>query len=419
MKGAVAATAGWSSGPVSLASGEEQSRGEPLYTRPANTQSRSVSFENPAGGKGAGGRENQGAKGHFAESLKSGETKTLLDIRGSGIINRFWIAPSRRSADMLRSIRLDMYWDGAKTPAVSAPLGDFFGMSHGRLVGYETDFFSCPEKRAFNCFIPMPFLNAARITLTNDSETLLPFFIYEISIQEQQLDPANTLYFHAAWRRERRTTQKKDFEFLPRVAGTGRFLGANVGVIENPVYEGTWWGEGEAKIYLDGDTHYATLVGTGSEDYTGTSWGMSYCNHRWQGCLVADKAEGLWSFYRYHIPDPIFFYKDIRVTMQQIGGGGKAKLQKIVERGTPLEIVAVFKGKIGESIKALEQKPPLLLEDPSIDPADWCNYFRSDDWCATAYFYLDRPESGLQPLASRTERVAGIPIEDATKRVDQ
>src|SRR5271169_319943 len=100
MKGAVAATAGWNSGSVSLASGAEQLRGEPLYTRSANIQSRSVSFENPTGGKGSGGRENQGAKGHFAESLKSVETKTLLDIRGSGIINRFWIAPSRRSADM-------------------------------------------------------------------------------------------------------------------------------------------------------------------------------------------------------------------------------------------------------------------------------------------------------------------------------
>jgi hypothetical protein len=389
-----------------------------IYARPVEIESRSVSFENPTGGKGTGGRENQGAKGHFTEPLEAGQTKTLLDVRGPGIINRIWITPNVRSVDMLRSLRIDMYWDGAATPAVSVPLGDFFGVAHGRLVAYETEFFSNPEKRAFNCFVPMPFLKSARITITNESDARLKAFIYEISYLRQQLDPAETLYFHATWRRERRTTLKQDFEILPRVRGAGRYLGASIGVIEDPVYLGTWWGEGEVKIYLDGDARSATLVGTGSEDYTGTSWGMSFCNHRWQGALVADKDKGMWSFYRFHIPDPVYFYRDIRVTMQQIGGAPKSQLLKIQGKGIPIEITSVHEPS-GKSIKALETKPRLRLEDPSLAPDFWCNYFRSDDWCATAYFYLDRPENELPPLAKRADRIAGIPVEDGTHRAGQ
>ena len=71
------------------------------------------------------------------------------------------------------------------------------------------------------------------------------------------------------------TEMQKDFEILPRTLGKGRFLGANLGMQGNrKLYFDKWWGEGEVKVYLDGDREWPTLAGTGSEDYAGTGWAV-------------------------------------------------------------------------------------------------------------------------------------------------
>ena len=97
-----------------------------LYQMPAATQSRVSSFENLNGEKGKGGLTNNGAKGNAFESLRSGESKTLLNIHSAGVIRRIWCTVDDRSPAMLRSLRLRMYWDSASKPAVDVPLGDFF-----------------------------------------------------------------------------------------------------------------------------------------------------------------------------------------------------------------------------------------------------------------------------------------------------
>jgi len=83
------------------------------------------------------------------------------------------------------------------------------------------------------------------------------------------------------------------------------------------VYEDTWRGEGEVKVYLDGDNAHPTLAGTGAEDYTGSAWGLGKFSQRNQGCLIADGTKRMWSVYRFHIPDPIFFAGSSRVRGQQ------------------------------------------------------------------------------------------------------
>ena len=91
-----------------------------LFEYSDNIEPRWISFENITGEKGQGGKENFGAKGHPCDFIKAGETKTLLDIAGPGIINRMWITISDRSPEMLRSLVLNMYWDGESKPAVSS-----------------------------------------------------------------------------------------------------------------------------------------------------------------------------------------------------------------------------------------------------------------------------------------------------------
>src|SRR5690606_33450563 len=142
-------------------------------------------------------------------------------------------------------------------------------------------------------------------------------------------------YFHAHWHRITHTALRDDFELLPRVTGRGRYLGAHVGVIANREYTG-WWGEGEVKMYVDGDESQPTIVGTGTEDYIGTGWGQGVFHQQYHGALVTDNKRGRYSFYRYHIPDPVYFQEALRVTLQQIGGDMKANVIKMLDKGVEL-----------------------------------------------------------------------------------
>jgi len=376
-----------------------------LAKRRKDIQTRWASFENITAGKGQGARENRGAKGHVFDSIAPGETKVLLDTQGAGEIRRMWFTVSARDPHMLRALRLEMFWDGAWTPAVSVPFGDFFGAILGRPVAFESELFSNPEGRSFNCYIPMPFRKGARITLANESSRPVSHLFYDIDFLLMPQPDNDMLYFHASWRREPRTDLDHDFEILPKVRGEGRFLGAHVGVMVDQNNVG-WWGEGEVKVYLDGDGNLPTLAGTGAEDYIGTGWGLAAYHNHFQGCLVADSKSGQYGFYRYHIPDPVYFHQDIRMTIQQIGGDRKDRVAALVAKGAPIRPVSVDdKGRLS---KLFESSPPRSLAQDS-SPADaWANYQRRDDWSAIALYYLDSPENGLGALAPAAERTAGL-----------
>ena len=145
---------------------------------------------------------------------------------------------------------MDIYWDNAKTPAVSAPFGDFFGQGLGRCQKFESAFFSNPEGKSFNCCVPMPFKSAFKIVLTNESANDIAMVFYDVDFTVGDEVDENTLYLHAHWRRENPTKLQRDYEFLPKVNGRGRFLGVNVSVIaDSKTYYKSWWGEGECKVY--------------------------------------------------------------------------------------------------------------------------------------------------------------------------
>ncbi len=376
-----------------------------LARRRPDAETRWISFENPRGAKGAGGRENKGAKGHAFDSLKAGETKTLLRVQGAGSIRRMWMTFADRSPRMLRSLRLEMYWDNSAEPAVSVPLGDFFGAILGRPVPFESELFANPEGRSFVSYVPMPFRTGARITLTNESSSDIPALFYDVDYLLTEKPDEELLYFHARWRRERWTELGRDFEILPRVRGEGRFLGAHIGVITHPDNLG-WWGEGEVKMYVDGDRTLPTIVGTGTEDYIGTAWGQGAFHNRYTGCLVNDEQKGQYSFYRYHVPDPVYFHKDLRVTIHSMGGNTKDKILELMLRGVPLKPVSI--DDHGKFTKLLESTTPQDLAANPAPPDSWVNVYRKDDWSAVAFFYLDSPTDGLPKLAPPDKRTEGL-----------
>lgn len=381
--------------------------GSELFRYRGGEQTRWVSPENPAAAKGAGAQENKGAKGHAFETIAVGGSLVLADIRGAGTIDRMWMTIEDRSPEALRGLKLEIYWDGAGAPAVSAPLGDFFLHGAGEMVPMETALIASPEGRSFVSYIPMPFRTRARIVITNESPKPVNLIFYDVDYRQVRSQPADALYFHAWWSRERSTTLGRDFRILPRIEGRGRFLGASVTVLTNPAYEKTWWGEGEVKIALDGDRPDApTLVGTGAEDYIGTAWGQGAYVNRFQGAPIATwEGEGRWTFYRWHVPDPVWFHRDIQVSLQQIGGARKAIVQGLQAKGAPLIPVTIDPGSRNNFQKLLETGK--RLDDPSL-PDGHTNYYRSDDVAAVAYFYLDRPAGALPAIAPAAERMAAL-----------
>lgn len=367
-----------------------------------------TSFENPNAEKGAGAKENKGAKGHAFDRFKGGESIDLINIEGSGVIQRIWLTINDRSPETLRALKIEMFWDGEEKPAVSVPLGDFFGIGLGQKVPFESKFFSDPEGRSFNCSLPMPFKKSAHIRIKNDLDsTANPITLfYDVNFVQKQHEQEELLYFHAYWSRDSKTQLQKDFVILPRINGKGRFLGTNIGVVTGEKYEDTWWGEGEVKIYLDGDSEYPSLVGSGTEDYVGTAYGQGTYDHMHQGSLIADPEAGAFAFYRYHVPDPVYFYGDIKVTIQQIGGAPKKKVKEMITKGAELIPVSIDHGKGFTKLLELSDSPD--LDDPDL-PDGWTNFYRRDDVSATAYFYLNKPTNELPALAEPGKRIKDLP----------
>ena len=372
-----------------------------LYTLPKDFKSSSISsFENINGIKGAGGKTNHSAKGNASEDLKSGQSKTLLNIDGAGIIQRMWFTLRERSPEMMRSVRLRIYWDGETKPAVDVPFGDFFGYGLSRVVKFETALFSNPEGRSFNCMIPMPFRKGAKVVITNESPQNIGSIFFDIDFVKYEKMDDDALYFHAYWIRQKTSELRKDFEFLPEIEGKGRFLGVNIGVNADEAYGETWWGEGEVKMYIDNDKELPTINGTGTEDYIGTAWGMGQFTGLYQGCTVANDSTKQYAFYRFHVPDVIGFNKNFRASIQQIGGGMLDVVRNLLKNNVKLEPVSVAGLN---SFRSLLDNPKNIFDKDF--PFGWVNFYRIDDYSATSYFYLNSPVTGLSELPNVSERV--------------
>ncbi len=362
---------------------------EVLFRKKTGIRTCWANMENPKGEKGKAGMSHKGRKGApCLRPLSCGQTHVLAEAEGSGMVRHIWITFEQHlTPEALKGFKLECFWDGSDKPAVSVPVGDFFCCNLGRTSAFENIFFSNPEGRSFNCYLPMPFKTGMKITITNESNVTEPQFFYQVDYTLGDQFDDETLYFHAYYHREETTQFQKDYTILPLLKGSGRYLGASFGVIANPQMKGTWWGEGEVKCYLDGDTDYPTLCGTGTEDYIGTGWGQGEYAHLHQGCLIADETDSRYAFYRFHDVDPVMFEKEIRITIQHIGCSDANGIQKMKAQNIRVMHVG------GEKEIDWETCSGALFER------------FEDDWCSVAYFYLDCPYSNLPALDSFENRV--------------
>ena len=282
--------------------------------------SRSISFENPTGAPGEGGKAasnlGPGRKGAPMRPIKPGETVQLCDIEGPGTIRHIWLTTAREPV-VQRACVIRAFWDGQEHPSIECPIGDLFGFAHGKIMPYHSAAHSVGETGGRNLWLPMPFTKRAKMTFTNESNKTVPLF-YQIDYTLGDKHPEDVGRLHVLFRRENPTTEKKDFELLPKRTQKGRFVGAVIGI--RNLHPGQWWGEGEVKVYMDGDKEWPTICGTGSEDYVGLAWGIQQTPFLYNGCSLNQKD--FVSMYRWHLPDPIAWQKEARITIQQIAWKG-------------------------------------------------------------------------------------------------
>lgn len=285
--------------------------------------SRAITFENITGERGAGSKVANGRKGMPQRVLAAGESVTIADVDGPATIRHIWMTFPGAPPEIMRALYMEVFYDEMTEPSISVPCLDFFGATLGRPTAMNTALSAIQEGRGFNSFIPIAFQRHIKIVITNASPQAMSFF-YQLDYT-MGADPGDG-YLHCTFRRENPTTLKQDFVIEAGLRGPGRFLGCVVGI---RCFEGqVWYGEGEVKIYKDGDTDYPTICGTGLEDYVGTAWGMGPHVSFYAGSQLDVRPEGanpalgnpdFVGFYRWHVVDPIMFEREMKVTIQQIG----------------------------------------------------------------------------------------------------
>jgi hypothetical protein len=184
-----------------------------------------------------------------------------------------------------------------------------------------------------NCYWPMPFRKHVRITVTNDSTKQVDLFSYQIDYQVSPVS-ADAAYFHAQWRKATVQRPNSVYTILDGVKGEGKYVGTFLAWTQ---MSSGWFGEGEVKFYLDGDTKFPTVVGTGTEDYFGGAWGFPalYSTEDVGNVLGQRNGNGgddgppQHSLYRWHIMDPVSFQQDLRVTIQDLGWTPEGKYQQL------------------------------------------------------------------------------------------
>jgi len=210
-------------------------------------------------------------------TIPARESRSVSQTGGGAVYELALRAEAEDLWAALRGVLLTIRFDGASVPQVEAPLGDFFGAAPG-INPYESLPMEVGEDGTMTCRFVMPFKETMKLDLLNTTER--PAKVTgEIRTGDYDWDPAHSMHFRARWRVDHglyaghEPDEVKDMPYLMAL-GTGRFVGAALTVVNPcpcPMAWGNWWGEGDEKIFIDGEPRPSTF-GTGTEDYFNYSW---------------------------------------------------------------------------------------------------------------------------------------------------
>jgi len=297
------------------------------------TQKRSSSYERNGGNADA-------------RPILPGETLTVLDDTGPGVLTHIWFTIASPEQLHLKKLVLRIYWDGESSPSVESPVGDFFGLGLGEYFLYQSIPLSVGADKALNSFFVMPFQKHARVTVTNEGSQKVDSFYFNIDYRTCAKPlPAQTLYFHAQYRQaapakgwtndwkengdpkvnDRPNLSGEDNYVWMEARGRGQFAGVTMSILQNQDF---WWGEGDDMFFIDADERRSSIDdkarpsinGTGSEDYFLGAWGFgthSFAYGLYGAPVKGDeKAGSRTSVYRFHLDSPIPFTKSLKATIE-------------------------------------------------------------------------------------------------------
>lgn len=354
---------------------------DPSYLWPGY-ETRSATFENPTAARSGGGTAFEGRKGAPNRLLRPGERVVLCDLEGPGRLCHLWmtVAPLAEASlpHVLRAQVLEAFYGSMTEPSISVPACDYFGAVHGVAAPFASAVCAANEGMGWASRVPLPFSERLRLEYENASSA--PVILYYQADFLMGPVPDGCGVLHASFRRENPTVLRRDFTIVDELAGPGRFFGWTGGV--RVLDDRRWWGEGEVKVFLDGETQ-PTICGTGTEDHLDSAWGLGSFSAPESGApLVVGEGRGrdrhrLVSLYRWHLSDPVLFRESVRVTVQQIGaaifGAGEEQAYEDFKASVTPAGMGWLEGVVpGQHAFGL--------------------YERSDDWCATSFVYCASPQ---------------------------
>ena len=321
----------------------------------SNAKTRSISPENPTGEPGKGGMATlENGSAHYAArelaqgwkvnpfvTIKPKETYTIADIAGPGAIQHIWMTPTGN----WRYSILRFYWDDETEPSVEVPVGAFFGAGWSSYAHLNSLMVTVNPGSAFNCYWAVPFRKKCKITMTNiNTESMTLYYQVDYTLT---IVPDDAAYFHAQFRRSN-PVKNGVCTLVDSIQGKGQYVGT---YLAWGVHNNGWWGEGEIKFYMDGDTQFPTINGTGTEDYFcgsydfdtrkkndagGETTNYTEFSTAYTGLPQVIRGDGHYNImqrfglYRWHIMDPVRFEQNLKVTIQDLGwrSGGRYLVQQ-------------------------------------------------------------------------------------------
>ena len=233
-------------------------------------------------------------------------TRSIAPIAGPGAVVEWSARMAPRPGAAWRRLVLQVAFDGDRS--IEVPLGDFFGSGPG-LNPYENLFFSVTADGAMTSRLVMPFRESMALSVTNtaaDASTL----DLRLRVVDRPFD-ARDWHLRAQWRTLTRDSWPPFDTNVLSTAGPGKVVGT-VYEIANPVL--IWWGEGDQKVFVDGEAFPSTF-GTGTED----DYGFAYGNNEpfTRPYHAQTRVDGPWSgghvsLNRWYVLDALPFRTSIR-----------------------------------------------------------------------------------------------------------
>ena len=306
-------------------------------SRLSQAETRSISAENPTGARGAGGKATAGTGAIAGRELGQGwkispsidlepkATVALADIDGPGMIQHIWLTVHPTA---WRKIVFRVFWDDETTPSIETPIGDFFCSGWCERCNVNSLPIAVNPAGGFNSYWEMPFRHHARIEIENLSSDPIKGFYYQITYALGDI-PAESAYLHAHWRRSNPLPYQTVHTLLDGVRVRGITLapispGASTTLVGGAkVKSSSSW-----MVTTIGQRSVAPELKTisaapGTSNTPQGEYGIY--STPFLGLPQVIRPDGLYrsqqrfGMYRWHIPDPIRFREDLRVTIQALG----------------------------------------------------------------------------------------------------